>query len=77
MAARAQSHGGFSTWRAPLRLRGQSSYDLANGEDEVVLGLGTLATGISDEDLTEFWSRVLYRMRRYGLDAVARARRVP
>ena len=69
LIARPHRNGGYAPWRSPVRRgKGQTTYELADGEDEPVLSLGTLATGMGDEELAEFWGRAIYRLRRYGLD---------
>ena len=72
LVARPHRNGGYAAWRSPARAgKGETTYELVDGE-QVILGLGTLSTGVTDEGLAEFWSKVLYRLRKYGCDADAR-----
>jgi len=70
LIARPHRNGGYSSWRTPARPgKGETTFDLVDGNDQLVLSLGTLQTGMVDQQLAEFWGRVIYRLRRYGMTA--------
>ena len=72
LVARPHRNGGIRSVALTFaRWQRRDHYELVDGE-QVILGLGTLSTGVTDEGLAEFWSKVLYRLRKYGCDADAR-----